>query len=80
VWWLLVAIFVPEVILFCASEQWWTAKQLQKEVNKYIEAGRDSIPGAIEKIKATKSVLAWVPDIVLTDEVIDQFRTENLDE
>lgn len=31
-WWMLVVIFAPEVVLFNAWEQWWTARRLQHEV------------------------------------------------
>ncbi|EON70054.1 hypothetical protein W97_09322 [Coniosporium apollinis CBS 100218] len=31
-WWMLVVIFAPEVVLFNAWEQWWTARRLQREV------------------------------------------------
>lgn len=31
-WWMLVVILAPEVVLFNAWEQWWTARRLQREV------------------------------------------------
>jgi hypothetical protein len=32
--WMLVAIFVPEAVLWCAWEQWWAAKNLMVRVNE----------------------------------------------
>ena len=77
--WLIVAVFTPEIVLFFASEQWWAAKRLQKEVNKYVKAGRDSTPADSELGKVAKSDLASVPNIVITDQVLDLFRKENFE-
>ncbi|KAF2453671.1 hypothetical protein BDY21DRAFT_123723 [Lineolata rhizophorae] len=33
-WWMTVAVFVPEIVLFCAWEQCWAAKRLRDEVNR----------------------------------------------
>ena len=75
--WLIVAVVTPEVVLFIASEQWWAAKRLQKEVNKYIKAGRDSTPAESELGKVAESDLASVPSIVISDRTLDHFRNEN---
>lgn len=32
--WMLIAILLPEVVLFCAWEQWWAARRLKKEIDK----------------------------------------------
>lgn len=71
--WLLVAIFVPEVILSCASEQWWTAGRLQQEVNKYLKAGKKSLPRTAEKSKGASNALASDPHVV-TDEAVDRIK------
>jgi len=75
--WLVAAVFAPEVVLFCASEQWWIAKRLQRDVNKYTKAGCDSTPAESEIGNIVKSDLASVPEIVMTDQVLDHFRDEN---
>lgn len=31
--WMCVAVFLPEVVLFCAWEQWWAAKKLRDTIN-----------------------------------------------
>lgn len=52
--WILVAILVPEVLMYCAMEQWWTARRLQKEVNSHLGAGRPETIGP-DKEKSRES-------------------------
>ncbi|PVH93305.1 hypothetical protein DM02DRAFT_604135 [Periconia macrospinosa] len=35
--WMFIAVFVPEIVLWCACDQWWVARQLKKTVNEMIE-------------------------------------------
>lgn len=37
--WMLIAFFLPESVLYCASDQWWAAKDLRDEVNKLVKQG-----------------------------------------
>lgn len=37
--WMLIAIFLPESVLYRASDQWWAAKDLWDEVNKLVKQG-----------------------------------------
>ncbi|KAF2653807.1 hypothetical protein K491DRAFT_694349 [Lophiostoma macrostomum CBS 122681] len=41
--WMVIAIVVPEMVLYCAWEQWWAATRLKKEVNAL---GKSAIDGA----------------------------------
>ncbi|KAF2278252.1 uncharacterized protein EI97DRAFT_492768 [Westerdykella ornata] len=31
--WMTIAVFIPEVVLYCASSQWWEARNLRKDIN-----------------------------------------------
>lgn len=35
--WMLIAVFVPEVVLWCACDQWWAARKLKRTINGLIE-------------------------------------------
>jgi hypothetical protein len=35
--WMVVAVFVPEIVLFCAWEQWWVARKLRDDVNNIVD-------------------------------------------
>lgn len=78
--WVLAAIVVPEVNLFCALDQWWTARKLQKEVNKYLKAGKNGLPKTGEKSKGASSNLSSDTDRAISDNAIDRFRDANVDE
>ncbi|ORY17079.1 hypothetical protein BCR34DRAFT_60443 [Clohesyomyces aquaticus] len=31
--WMVIAVFVPEIVLFCAWDQWWASRRLKEEIN-----------------------------------------------
>lgn len=39
---MLIAILVPEFVLWCAWEQWWAARKLRQQVNKILERGKEA--------------------------------------
>lgn len=39
--WMITAILFPELVLFCAWQQWWAARRFQKEINSIGDAAYD---------------------------------------
>lgn len=54
--WMLVAMIFPELVLFCAWEQWWTARRLRKTVNELLhhETVGSNQPSSTTKSKESK--------------------------
>jgi hypothetical protein len=36
--WMAIAVFIPEIVLFCAWEQWWVARKLKDDVNSIMSS------------------------------------------
>jgi hypothetical protein len=41
--WMLTAVVVPEVVLYCAWEQWWEARKLKRDINEIGEMAFDGV-------------------------------------
>jgi hypothetical protein len=41
--WMLVAVLFPEIVLWCAWEQWWAAKSLERKINALGERAFDGV-------------------------------------
>lgn len=47
--WMLIAVAVPEFVLWCASEQWWAARKLRQSVNTILSQENTEISGGERK-------------------------------
>lgn len=59
--WMTITIFVPEVVLFCAWEQWWTTRQLREEVN---ELGSVAFNGSGAKLVSYCNLVFLKPSLI----------------